>query len=480
MHNISKTIILSLSLSSFASCKTHIEEVKNPNIVYFLVDDMGIGDLSIYGQNKFSTPHIDQLAQKGMVFSKHYCGSSVSGPSRASLMTGKHIGNNSVRGNWPCPQLIDNSEATLASVLKKAGYKTACIGKWGIGDPIPLDDPKQKGFDHFYGYLNMYHAHNCFPEFLYRNNQKEYLPGNRLALNNDSTNPWENFPEGTGIAQAYARSQYAPHLIEREAIRYIQDNQKNPFFLYYTINLPHANNEATPNGCEVPDFGEFADKDWSDVEKGFAQMMRIIDNQVGSLVAELEKQGILDNTLIMFASDNGAHEEGGHSAEYFNSNGNFRDTKRAMYEGGIHTPFIVRWDNKIVPGSSTDHLSAFWDILPTFCDLTNQEVPENIDGISILPTLLNKQDQQDKHPYLYFEFYEEGGKQALVTDEWKYIKLNTLEENGSPIRRELYNLKNDPSETTNVITENPQLVSQFEVNLEKSHTPFKLTPLFKN
>lgn len=475
-------LLLSGSVAALllGGCASSESDKQRPNVIYFLVDDMGVGDLSLYGQTEFDTPNIDKLAADGMVFSSHYCGSTVSGPSRAALMTGKHTGRNTVRGNQPMPQVLGDDEMTIAKVLKGAGYTTACIGKWGIGHPVPLDDPQKKGFDISYGYLNMWHAHNCFPEFLYRNGVKEMLQGNRLRLNEDGSNPWANMPEGTGIARTDAREQFAPNLFAKEALKFINDNKENPFFLYYAINLPHANNEAAPNGMEVPSFGEFADRSWPDAEKGFAQMMRIIDNQMGAFVAELERLGIADNTIIMFASDNGAHEEGGHKVEFFNSNGETRGAKRAMYDGGIHTPFIVRWGNVIPAGSSTDHLSAFWDILPTFCEITGQETPEGVDGISMLPTLKGDNLSQAKHDYLYYEFYEEGGKQAVVTDEWKYVKLNLRGENGAKMVTELYNLNADPEEQRDVLASHPDIVKQMEVYIKEGHTPFALTSLFSD
>ncbi len=459
-------------------------EVKSeqPNIIYILVDDMGIGDLSMYGQRDFATPNIDKLAKDGMVFTNHYTGATVSGPSRACLMTGKHNGHTTVRGNQPGPQTLGDDEATLASVLKDAGYKTAVIGKWGIGHPIPLDDPQKKGFDESYGYLNMWHAHNCFPEFLYRNGVKETLEGNHLRLNADGTNPWADMPEGTGIAAADGRAQYAPNLFEAEALKFIGENKENPFFIYYALNLPHANNEAAPNGSEVPAWdADIAATDWPEPEKGFAQMMRIIDAQVGAIVAELEAQGIADNTVVMFASDNGPHEEGGHQLEFFNSNADFRGAKRVMYEGGIRTPFIVKWPAKVAAGSESDHLSAFWDILPTFCDMAQTSTPEGLDGLSILPTLLGDDQSQEAHDYLYFEFYEENGKQAVVAGDWKYVKLNVRRTKGAPaVKCELYNLAEDRSEVNNVIANHPEIVAQMEQYMAEAHTPFSVVSLFED
>lgn len=473
---------LALGGALLSGCSENKKTVETkPNIIYFLLDDMGMGDLSLMGQKKFSTPNIDKLAADGMLFTNHYCGTTVSGPSRACLMTGKHTGHASVRGNQPGPQLLGDNEATLASVLKKAGYKTAVIGKWGIGHPIPLDDPQRKGFDFSYGYLNMWHAHNCFPEFLYRNGVKEVLEGNKLALAEDGSNPWADMPEGTGIARKDARKQYAPNLFEQEAHKFISENKQNPFFIYYALNLPHANNEAAPNGCEVPSFdADIAAKDWPEVEKGFAQMMRIIDNQIGNLVSYLEKEGLSDNTIIMFATDNGPHQEGGHKVDFFDSNAELRGKKRDMWDGGIRTPFIVKWPAKVKPGTTSNHLSAFWDILPTFCDIANVEKPADIDGLSLLPTLLGENDKQQKHKYLYFEFYEEGGKQAVVSDNWKYIKLNVRQGKGAkPMETSLYKLTDDVSEENNVIDKHPEIVEIMEGYVKEAHTPFSVVSLLQ-
>lgn len=478
---MNKEIIISSAIASLLtpSLNAKVTQSQPPNIIYILVDDMGFGDLSMFGQKEFNTPNIDKLASDGMLFTNHYCGSTVSGPSRACLMTGKHVGNQTVRGNQPEPQILDDSELTIAKVLKKAGYKTALIGKWGIGHPVPLDDPQKKGFDFSYGYLNMWHAHNCFPEFLYRNGQKEKLAGNILKTNPDGTNLFPNSPEGTGVAREDARVTYAPDLFLSEAKKFIQKNKAASFFMYYALNMPHANNENTTTGCEVPDYGEYKNKSWPDVEKGFAQMMRIIDNQVGALVAELEKQGISENTIIMFATDNGPHQEGGHQMEFFNSNGMYRGKKRDMYDGGVKTPFIVKWPGVVKAGSTSNHLSAFWDVLPTFCDIAKAPKPKDTDGISFYNTLIGK--TQKKHKYLYFEFYEEGGKQSVIADDWKFVKLNVRRgAKSEPVRNELYDLKNDTEEKNNVVAQYPSKVKKLDKYIKKAHKPFTLTSLLKD
>lgn len=472
-------MLASVATSSLAKEKAQREK---PNIIYFLVDDMGIGDISVMGQQKYSTPNIDKLAADGMLFSNHYCGTTVSGPSRACLMTGKHTGHTSVRGNQPSPQTLGDNEPTLAKVLKEAGYKTAVIGKWGIGHPIPLDDPQRKGFDFSYGYLNMWHAHNCYPEFLYRNGVKEVLEGNKLKTSSDGTNPWANMPEGVGVATKDGRKQYAPFLFEREAEKFIHQNKETPFFVFYSLNLPHANNEAAPLGCEVPAYdADIAAKEWPDVEKGFAQMMRIIDNQVGQLVECLRKNGLADNTIIMFASDNGPHQEGGHKMEFFDSNSYFRGKKRDMWDGGIRTSLIVKWPGVVKAGSTSSHTSAFWDMLPTFCDIAGVQKPKDIDGLSLMPTLIGKPEKQKRHKYLYFEFYEEGGKQAVVADNWKYIKLNVRRSaHAKQEQNLLYRLNDDESELTDLSSRYPNVVKKMEKYMQKAHKPFSVVSLFND
>jgi len=458
-----------------ASCGAPTEKSvipEKPNLVFILVDDMGYGDISCCGQKILSTPNIDKLAAEGMAFTKFYTGSSVCAPSRASLLTGKHTGHTNVRGNMPA-QLLNDSEPTIAKIMKQAGYKTAALGKWGIGHPPPVDDPSRKGFDYFYGYINMWHAHNLYPEFLYRNGEKVFL-NNKINLV-DGKNPWEGQPEGTGVADV--KVDYAPFLIDHEATKFIEENKDNKFFLYLAYNTPHANNEKLPDGMEVPDYYEFADKDWPSQEKGFAAMMRNLDNSVGMVVAKLKELGIDKKTMIVFSSDNGPHQEGGHKVDFFDSNGDKRGMKRDFYDGGVLTPFIVRWPDVVQAGVKSNHLSAFWDVLPTLCDLTGIEKPADTDGISFLPTLLNNQKDQKDHDYLYWEFYEQGGKQAILKDNWKAIRLNVRESADKQIF-ELYNLITDPEENQNVAAEHPDMVEEFNKLFISARQEFEVTPLF--
>lgn len=445
------------------------QETQKPNIIYILADDLGYGDLSCYGQEAFKTPHIDQLAAEGMMFTRHYAGSTVCAPSRASLLTGKHTGNVSVRVNLE--NLVDDSEPTIASVLKEAGYSTGLIGKWGIGHPPPNDDPKRKGFDYAYGYINMWHAHNFYPDFLVRNGVVEKIEGNVIG-EYVAMVTWDD-PKPAGVGYSIEKSQYSPDLFETDALRFIEGNKDKPFFLYLPFTLPHANNEAD-NGMEIPDYGIFAGKDWPEPEKGFAAMITRLDQTVGLIRAKVEELGLAENTLIIFTSDNGPHQEGGHKADFFNSNGNLRGTKRDLYEGGIRVPTIAFWPGKIMPNTTTDHISAFWDVLPTFCDIASVEKPQGIDGISFLPTLLGKPGEQKQHEYLYWEFFEANGRQAVVKGNYKGIIQNLRKE---PYF-ELFDLSVDESETNNIAAEHPEIEKEMRRLFREARTEFYI-PLDK-
>lgn len=467
-------LVLAVVTTSITSSAGHnIEEP--PNVILILVDDLGYGDLSFYGQNTLSTPIIDKMTSEGIHFTNMYTGSTVCAPSRASLMTGKHTGHCSVRGNGN-GQLVGDEELTLAKVFKNVGYVTGAIGKWGIGHPPPLDDPQKKGFDYFYGYINMMHAHNFFPEFLYENGIKVPLK-NKIARVNGK-NPWDKYPEGTGVASV--KEEYVHDLFDRKALDFLDKNRENKFFLYMAYNAPHANNEGGSfcgDGMEAPNYGEFADKEWPQPEKGFATMIHNLDNSVGLLLNKIAELGLDEKTMVIFCSDNGPHSEGRHQMEFFNSNGDYRGKKRDLYEGGIKTPFIVRWPGTIQAGTKSEQTQAFWDLLPTFSELVNTNKPSEIDGISFLPSLLGK-TQKEEHDYLYWEFYEGGGKQALIKKNWKAIRRNVCgpKEN---VKLELYNLKTDPEEKIDVAQQYPELVRELEGIFKNGREEFSCEPLFE-
>lgn len=441
-----------------------------PNIILILADDLGYGDLGCYGQQRIKTPNIDKLAAEGMRFTNFYSGATVCAPSRASLLTGLHNGHASVRGNQPFPQQLGN-ESTIATILKQNGYATALIGKWGVGHPQPVGDPQRCGFDYSFGYLNMWHAHNFFPEFLYENEKKVVLPGNKLMpVEQWSNNSWvgtkENAPEGYG--EAAVKKTYVPDLMEEKMLSYISMKKEQPFFIFYTPTIPHANNEIKANGMEVPDYGIYKNESWPDVEKGFAAAITRLDATVGNLIAHLKSTGIDKNTLVIFTSDNGPHSEGGHSPIFFNSNGGTRGKKRDLYDGGIKVPMIAWWPETIQSAVTKD-VFAQYDFLATISQITSAKTDSHTDGISMLPLLKNS-GKQKQHQYLYWEFYEEGGKQSVLSYPWKLIKMNTttFSENG---KWELYNLISDPQEKSNVVNTNKRQLKRLSKFIDKAHQP---------
>ncbi len=429
-----------------------------PNIVYILADDLGYGDLSCFGQTTLKTPNLDRMAAEGMRFTQHYAGSTVCAPSRCALLTGLHTGHCRIRGN-AMGSILTDADVTIAHLLKKAGYATGCVGKWGLGAPPPLNDPGLRGFDHFFGYISMWHAHNFYPEFVIRN-------GNQVALRNEVPEN-EKWIDGRGVATK--RVDYVPDLVTEEALGFIEKNQDRPFFLYLAMNVPHANNEAGKKGMEVPDWGEFASQAWPDPEKGFASMIRNIDNDVGRMLRRLKSLGLENNTLVIFTSDNGPHQEGGHMADHFDSNGPLRGIKRDVYDGGVRVPMIARWPGKVPAGATSDHICAFWDMLPTFCELAGADLPDRTDGISIVPTLLGQSDEQKKHDYLYWEFYEKGGRIAVRLGEYKGVRMNVIKNPEAPI--ELFRVTEDPGEQVDMSADHPQVVAEIDRIMKEAHAP---------
>lgn len=417
-----------------------------PNVIYILADDLGIGDLGCYGQKIIHTPGIDSLAANGMRFMQHYSGSTVSAPSRCVLLTGKHTGNAYIRGNkgvihadglpfdWP----LADSEVTVAEIFKEKEYQTACIGKWGLGGPGSHGHPNNQGFDYFFGYLGQRNAHSYYPKQLFENNSSVLLDG----------------------------KVYSHDLIMEKAFDFISKNASKPFFLYLTPTIPHAE-LIVPEGELMGYDGKFHETPY--IRKSgsygsqpkpratFAAMVSRLDRDVQRLVDLLEDKGLLNNTLIIFTSDNGTHTEGGHDPEFFDSNGPFKGYKRDLYEGGIRTPYIAYWPGVIPKASVSYHISAFWDFLPTMADLIGVNIPKGVDGISYLPTLTGK-GKQKKHESLYFEFHERGGRQAIMKDGWKLIRLNV----GVPEKTtfELYNYFEDPGELANVASQCPEKVKE--------------------
>ncbi len=448
--------LLSFLGIAFTSCTK--QENSKPNVIYIMADDLGYGDIGVYGQKTIQTPNIDKLASQGMLFTQHYAGNTVCAPSRCVLMTAKHVGHARIRGNADVPLL--DEDLTVAEVMKNAGYTTGLIGKWGLGDEGSTGTPNKQGFDYFYGYLNQVHAHNYYPEFLWENDKKDTL-GNIVEL---ASNKYSRFVGG----HSTNKKTYSHNKFIDKTMHFLEENKDKPFFLYLPYTLPHANNEAPAfgdNGMEIPDFGIYKDKDWPDAQKGHAAMITELDRTVGLIMEKLKAEGIEDNTILIFTSDNGPLNEGGALADYFDSNGTLRGTKRDLYEAGIRVPMIVRWPGKINPGSKTDHASGFVDLLPTLAELSGQTLTEKTDGVSYLPSLLGQ--KQPKHDFLYWEFYEQGGKTGILKDNWKCIQLQINDSTKTTV--ELYNLSDDLGEEKNLVTEFPEKAAELLAIMKVEH-----------
>jgi arylsulfatase A-like enzyme len=418
-------------------------EAMRPNIVFILGDDLGYGDLGCYGQRRIKTPNVDRLASEGTRFTQFYAGSTVCAPSRCALMTGLHSGHGRVRGNALVP--LRSDDVTVAEILKRAGYATGIVGKWGLGEPETSGLPNRKGFDFWFGYLNQHHAHNYYPEFLWRNEQKYTLEGNQEKAN-----------------IAIKAVQYAPDLFDREALSFLDQHTTGPFLLFLTSILPHANNErgrAEGNGMEIPSDAPYTGESWPQVEKNHAAMITRLDDEVGRILGKLKELGLEDNTIVFFSSDNGPHKEGGADPKFFGSAGPLRGYKRALYDGGIRVPMIVRWPGKVPAGAVSGAVWASWDILPTFSELAGAAAPSGIDGISQVGSLLGKTDAP-RHDFLYWEFHEGGFKQAVRHGDWKAVRTAQ----GKPL--ELYNLKDDIGETHDIASEHADVIARIEAYLK--------------
>ena len=454
-----------------------------PNVIYLLADDLGYAELGCYGQKWIKTPHIDRIAHEGIRFTNHYSGNAVCAPSRCTLMTGKHPGHAFIRNNGNPParrnlgtpkQLyfpgqfpIPLNEITIQEMLKQKKYATAAIGKWGLGFEGSTGDPNRQGVDLFYGFLCQVHAHNHYPRFLWHlrdgNAKKEMLPGNDRTLH----------------GKTYSQDRFID-----VALEFIDQNKDRPFFLYMPFAIPHLS-------IQVPDASlrEYKDVIPEEAYKhrgylphpapraGYAAMVTHMDRGVGQIMARVAELGLDDNTLIIFASDNGPtfNRLGGSDSEFFASAGKFRGLKGSLYEGGIRVPMVARWPGKIKPMSVTDLPSAFWDVMPTIAELTGTTPPEQIDGISFAPTLLGESDRQQKHEYLYWEFAAYGGQQAVRQGNWKAIRQNMLKKgNQNPLQTELYDLASDVGEQHNVAAQHPDVVAKLNAIMKQARTPSEL------
>jgi arylsulfatase A-like enzyme len=437
-----------LSQSARAGGQASAQQRRRPNIIFILADDLGYGDLGCYGQKVIRTPCLDQMATEGVRFTDCYAGSTVCAPSRCALMTGMHTGHCTVRGNALVPLLPE--DMTVAELLKQAGYATGIVGKWGLGEPDTTGIPNRQGFDYWFGYLNQRHAHNYYPEYLWRNEEKVELRGNL---------------EG-------AKGEYSHDLFTQEALDFVHAHAAEPFFLYLAYTVPHANNELgreTGNGMEVPTDAPYSDRNWPQPQKGHAAMITRMDRDIGTLFGLLRELRIDEQTIVFFTSDNGPHKEGGGDPAFFSSSGPLRGLKRDLYEGGIRVPMIVRWPGRIPAGTESSQPWTFWDFLPTAAQFAGVKPPEDIDGISMLPALFGR--KQKSHEFLYWEFHERGFQQAVRMGDWKAVRKGTKQ----PI--ELYDLSKDLAETTDVARQNPGVVAEIDEYLRSARCESKDFPI---
>jgi arylsulfatase A len=437
-------------------------QVEGPNILLIHADDLGYGDLSAYGQTRFRTPSLDRLAREGIRFTQYYSGSTVCAPSRAALMTGLHIGHAWIRGNGDIP--LRDEDVTIAEVLKGAGYRTAIIGKWGLGVEGTSGEPGKQGFEYSFGFLDHRHAHRQFTDHLWRN-------GERVAVD--------------------VERDYANDLFTKETAAFIQRDDRRPFFIYLNYTIPHAELRA-PDAAIAPYRGRFEEKPFQNAKAdavttgstfdraslgyrsqphpkaAFAAMITRMDSDIGSLVDLLKARGIDRRTLVLFTSDNGPHREGGADPVFFRSAGDLRGIKRDLYEGGIRVPMIARWPGTIPAGRASAHPWAHWDMLPTLADVAGAPIPPVVDGLAMTRAL--RDDPQSTHQFFYWEFHERGFQQAVRMGKWKAVRLKP----GLPL--ELYDLSADPREERDIAGSHADVIAQIESYLRTARTPSERWP----
>ena len=443
-----------------------------PNLIWVMADDLGYGEVGCYGQRTVPTPHLDRMAAQGLRFTQFYAGATVCAPSRSVLMTGQHHGHTRVRGNAgtsnPLAQALRAEDVTVAKVLREAGYTTALIGKWGLGDVGAAECglPRRHGFDYFFGYLSQHQAHNHFPDYLWRNEEKVLLPNVVVPVGE------------AGGGYATEKKVYADDLFADEALKFVEENRARPFFLYWSMVIPHANNERAArlkDGAEVPDYGEFGGREgWSDPDKGHAAMLARMDGYVGRLLQTLDRLGLARNTLVIFTSDNGPHNESRHDLGKFAPSGPFRGIKRSLTEGGIRVPCIAWWPGMIQPGRETGHVAYFGDWFATACDLAGAPLPKGLDSLSFAPVLRGRNAGQKRHEYLYWEFHEGGFHQAALYDgRWKGIRAT----GPTAAPTVVYDLRRDPGEKTDVAGRHPRITARLDRYLDTARSESKDWPV---
>ena len=478
------------------ACDLNIEP-QRPNIIYILADDLGYGEIGVFGQKLIETPNIDNLAKSGMIFTDHYSGAPVCAPARSVLLTGNHSGNTHIRANgewsergnvWSFKAMLEDpylegqrplldTITTVAQVLHDNGYKTGMVGKWGLGAPLTNSIPNKKGFDFFYGYNCQRQAHTYYPTHLWKNETRDLLDNYIVTKQEGLDGLDPNEPESYS---KYNQNDYAPTLMHKEALNFISKNQSAPFFLYYASPIPHLPLQAPKKwvnyyqkkfGKEIPYTGKsyYPNKT---PRATYAAMISYLDEQVGELIEKLKEINQYENTLIIFTSDNGPSWVDHVDYKFFNSTGKFVNSRRTMKgsvsEGGIRVPMIASWPNKIKAGSKSNHISAFYDFFETACDVAGIDNEIQTDGVSFYPEMIG--GVQAKHDYLYWEYPASGGLQAIRMGKWKGVKNNLFK---NPSKLKLFDLSYDEKELNDVSSKNPEIVKELEQKLKEAHsTPY--------
>ena len=428
------------------------DTIDKPNIIFIMADDLGYGQIGAYGQSEIKTPCIDQMAKEGLLLTDYYAGTAVCAPSRCALMTGMHVGHTFIRGNYEIKATSDHASGqlpipdetiTVAEKLKEADYKTACIGKWGLGYPLSEGDPINQGFDYFYGYNCQRHAHNYYPGWLWKNHDKVKLGA-------------RNTVDG-----------YSHYRLTTEARNFIKESKDQPFFLYLAYTIPHSHIQIPASD---PNYTQYVDEDWPSVQKRLAGMISLMDQDVGGILDLLKDLQIDKNTLVIFTSDNGASKSGGVIQDFFNDSGPLRGIKRDMYEGGTRVPFIAHWPTVIEPSRSSDHVGAHWDLMATACEMAGVELQAGTDSISYLPLLKGDLDNQKIHDYVYFELHWPT-RRAIRKGDWVAVQNNTSTHDPEFNSTQLYNLKEDLAQEHDRATEYPEKLNHLCRLLEEAHTP---------
>lgn len=480
-------ILAGLALS-FMLFPVMLQGADRPNIVFILADDLGYRELGCFGQKKIRTPHLDQLAAEGLKLTQHYSGNAVCAPSRCVLMTGRDPGHAWVRNNSEMQpegqKPIPAAEVTIAEILQQSGYATGAFGKWGLGGPETEGEPLAQGIETFFGYNCQRHAHSYYPDYLWSNRSRVSLQ-NSPAIPGHAKLPAGADPTDPRSYDVFKGTDYAPDRIHAQALKFLEDHRAEPFFLYYPSILPHV-------ALHVPDedLRQYLELGWDDppftAEQGgytphftpraaYAAMISHLDRHVGDVVAKLNELGLREQTLIVFSADNGTtHLREEVDYDFFNSVGELKGLKGSLYEGGVRVPTIVSWPGRIAPGTESDRISGFEDWLPTLAEIAGAQdlVPSEINGISLLPTLFG--ETQPERPYLYREFPAYGGQQSVRTGDWKAVRQNMTKGN---LDVELYNLRSDPGEQSNVAKEHPEIVERMTRLMETSRVPSRLYPL---